>query len=83
MSHTTEFKNPTPTVDMLIEIDGRPGELVFIERAFPTQISPNRDIGVWLRGAWKGKIERSTDGTSWNGVFDDDGNALEAFAFGG
>ncbi len=27
-----EYKNPTPTVDMLIEMDGRPGELVFIER---------------------------------------------------
>lgn len=26
-------KNPTPTVDVLIELDGRPGELVFIERA--------------------------------------------------
>jgi phosphate-selective porin OprO and OprP len=24
--------------------------LVFLERAFPTQISPNRDIGAWLRG---------------------------------
>lgn len=27
------YKNPKPTVDVLIEIDGRPGELVFIERA--------------------------------------------------
>ena len=26
------FRNPTPTVDCLIEIEGRPGELVFIER---------------------------------------------------
>lgn len=26
-------KNPTPTVDVLIELEGRPGELVFIERA--------------------------------------------------
>jgi 8-oxo-dGTP diphosphatase len=26
------YKNPTPTVDMLIELDGRPGALVFIER---------------------------------------------------
>ncbi len=34
MSQSTEqFKNPTPTVDMLIELEGRPGELVFIERA--------------------------------------------------
>jgi 8-oxo-dGTP diphosphatase len=27
------YKNPTPTVDVLIELEGRPGELVFIERA--------------------------------------------------
>ncbi len=27
------YKNPKPTVDVLIELDGRPGELVFIERA--------------------------------------------------
>lgn len=27
------YKNPTPTVDCLIELAGRPGELVFIERA--------------------------------------------------
>jgi 8-oxo-dGTP diphosphatase len=26
------YRNPTPTVDVLIEVDGRPGELVFIER---------------------------------------------------
>jgi phosphate-selective porin OprO/OprP len=24
--------------------------LVFIERAYPTQLAPNRDIGAWLRG---------------------------------
>ena len=28
-----QFKNPTPTVDILIELDGKPGTLVFIERA--------------------------------------------------
>jgi len=27
------YKNPKPTVDLLIELDGRPGTLVFIERA--------------------------------------------------
>jgi 8-oxo-dGTP diphosphatase len=32
VSGNTEYKNPTPTCDMLIEIEGRPGELVFIER---------------------------------------------------
>ena len=26
------YRNPTPTVDALIELDGQPGELVFIER---------------------------------------------------
>jgi len=30
---TAEYKNPKPTVDVLIELEGRPGELVFIERA--------------------------------------------------
>lgn len=32
MSDTKAYRNPTPTVDMLIELAGRPGELVFIER---------------------------------------------------
>lgn len=32
MSEKKEYRNPTPTVDMLIELDGHPGELVFIER---------------------------------------------------
>jgi 8-oxo-dGTP diphosphatase len=27
-----EYRNPTPTVDILIELDGAPGQLVFIER---------------------------------------------------
>ena len=27
-----EYKNPKPTVDILIELEGRPGTLVFIER---------------------------------------------------
>lgn len=30
---TEEYKNPKPTVDVLIELEGRPGTLVFIERA--------------------------------------------------
>lgn len=30
---TSQHKNPTPTVDVLIELEGHPGELVFIERA--------------------------------------------------
>jgi len=28
----TKFQNPIPTVDILIELEGRPGTLVFIER---------------------------------------------------
>jgi 8-oxo-dGTP diphosphatase len=28
----SKHKNPAPTVDVLIELDGRPGELVFVER---------------------------------------------------
>ena len=31
----SEFRNPKPTVDILIELDGRPGTLVFIERQNP------------------------------------------------
>jgi 8-oxo-dGTP diphosphatase len=54
-THQTEFKNPTPTVDMLIEIDGRPGELVFIERARePTGFAlPGGvvDEGEWIADA--------------------------------
>jgi hypothetical protein len=38
--------------------------------------------GVYLRGPWKGKIERSLDAATWTLVFDDGGNALSAFAFG-
>jgi phosphate-selective porin OprO and OprP len=29
--------------------------LTFIERAYPTQLAPNRDIGAWLRGDVAGK----------------------------
>lgn len=32
MSGQGEYKNPTPTCDILIELDDRPGTLVFIER---------------------------------------------------
>jgi 8-oxo-dGTP diphosphatase len=33
VSGTDRYKNPKPTVDVLIELDGHPGALVFIERA--------------------------------------------------
>jgi len=32
VSTKTEYKNPTPTVDVLIELAGEPGTLVFVER---------------------------------------------------
>jgi 8-oxo-dGTP diphosphatase len=32
MTEAKTYRNPTPTVDILIELDGRPGELVFVER---------------------------------------------------
>ncbi len=32
MSAGGPYRNPTPTVDLLIEVDGRPGTLVFIRR---------------------------------------------------
>lgn len=35
MSSDGPFKNPTPTVDCLIELEGKPGTLVFIERKNP------------------------------------------------
>jgi len=40
-----QWKNPTPTVDMLIELDGRPGTLVFIERK-------NEPVGFALPGGF-------------------------------
>ncbi len=33
MSSDGPYRNPTPTVDLLIEIDGRPGTIVLIRRA--------------------------------------------------
>jgi 8-oxo-dGTP diphosphatase len=51
----TEHRNPKPTVDILIELDGRPGELVFIERAHePVGLAlPGGfvDVGEWLADA--------------------------------
>jgi 8-oxo-dGTP diphosphatase len=41
----TTHKNPTPTVDVLIELDDRPGELVFIERA-------HEPVGLALPGGF-------------------------------
>jgi 8-oxo-dGTP diphosphatase len=40
-----QYKNPKPTVDILIELDGRPGELVFIERK-------NTPVGFALPGGF-------------------------------
>jgi 8-oxo-dGTP diphosphatase len=40
-----QYKNPAPTVDVLIELEGRPGELVFIERA-------NEPLGFALPGGF-------------------------------
>jgi len=47
--------------------------------AYPTD---DFGYGAYFRGPWKGKIERSVDASTWNQVFNDDGNALSAFAFG-
>jgi 8-oxo-dGTP diphosphatase len=40
-----EYRNPTPTVDCLIELDGRPGTLVFIRRR-------NEPVGWALPGGF-------------------------------
>lgn len=49
-------------------------DLAFIERSFATQISPNRDIGIWLRGdAAKGLVHYSlaaVDGVADNAVIE-------------
>jgi 8-oxo-dGTP diphosphatase len=41
----TVYRNPTPTVDILIELDGQPGTLVFIKRN-------NAPIGFALPGGF-------------------------------
>jgi len=56
--------------------------LTFIERAFPTQISPNRDIGAWLRGdIEKGLVHYAigaVDGVADNAVLESESdNRLE------
>ena len=55
MSGDDQYKNPKPTVDVLIEIEGRPGELVFIERANepPGYALPGGfvDEGEWVADA--------------------------------
>lgn len=49
------YRNPKPTVDVLIELDGRPGELVFVARANPPAgfALPGGfvDEGEWLADA--------------------------------
>jgi 8-oxo-dGTP diphosphatase len=45
MSADGPFKNPTPTADILIELDGRPGTLVFIERK-------NEPVGFAIPGGF-------------------------------
>jgi 8-oxo-dGTP diphosphatase len=49
-----KYKNPKPTVDILIELDGRPGELVFIERG-------NEPRGFALPGGFVDEYEWVAD----------------------
>mgnify|MGYP003375960145 CR=1 FL=1 len=55
MSDARIYRNPTPTVDVLIELDDRPGTLVLIERRNPPQgwALPGGfvDEGEWLADA--------------------------------
>jgi 8-oxo-dGTP diphosphatase len=60
----TQHRNPTPTVDVLIELDGRPGELVFIERAHePVGLAlPGGfvDEGEWIADAAIREVKEET-----------------------
>ena len=55
MSEGKAYRNPTPTVDVLIELDGAPGQLVFVERKNPPHglALPGGfvDAGEWLADA--------------------------------
>ena len=59
MSDAT-WKNPTPTVDVLIELAGRPGTLVFIERK-------NEPHGFALPGGFVDEGEWVADAGPWLG----------------
>ena len=38
--------------------------------------------GYFFEGQWKGRVNRSLDGATWDQVYDAGGNHLQAFAFG-
>jgi len=59
-----EYRNPTPTVDCLIELAGRPGTLVFVERAHEPHgfALPGGfvDEGEWLADAARREAKEET-----------------------
>lgn len=54
MSSGGPYRNPTPTVDILIELEGQPGTLVFIERG-------NEPKGFALPGGFHDEGEFAAD----------------------
>jgi phosphate-selective porin OprO/OprP len=58
-------------------------QLTFIERAYPTQLAPNRDIGIWVRGDVAGSLVHYAagvvDGVANNAVIEGESDDVLEF----